>query len=125
MGAAIVAIGFAGTDRWGAAERRAYGREVQRAVMPTEDLARRVVAGDADLVLDHDRKIAVSEALGLSFARVRALRRLTDEPLTLRALWPIAWRHPPYVTFIVDDLEERGLVRRRPHPRDRARSSWS
>jgi DNA-binding MarR family transcriptional regulator len=72
-----------------------------------------------DVVLDHDRKVAVSDTLGLSFARVRALRRLTAEPLTLRTLADRLAADPPYVTLIVDDLEERGLVQRRPHPTDR------
>jgi DNA-binding MarR family transcriptional regulator len=71
------------------------------------------------LVLDDDRKLAVSQALGLSFARVRALRRLAPEPLTMRALAEKLKADPPYVTLIVDDLEERGLVERRPHPDDR------
>jgi DNA-binding MarR family transcriptional regulator len=73
----------------------------------------------SDIVLDHDRKAAVSEALGLSFARVRALRRLATQPHTLRALAEKLAADPPYVTLMVDDLEERGLVRRTPHPEDR------
>jgi DNA-binding MarR family transcriptional regulator len=73
----------------------------------------------SDVVLDSNRKVAASEALGLSFARVRALRRLATEPLTLRALAEQLLADPPYVTLIVDDLEERGLVRRMPHPEDR------
>jgi DNA-binding MarR family transcriptional regulator len=83
------------------------------------DLARRAWRAMSDLVLDHDRKAAVSEALGLSFARVRALKRLAAQPLTLRALAERLLADPPYVTLIVDDLEERGLVRRTPHPEDR------
>ncbi|MDX6716525.1 MAG: hypothetical protein QOH30_3083 [Baekduia sp.] len=83
------------------------------------DVARRAWRAMSDLVLEHDRKAAVSEALGLSFARVRALRRLVEEPLTLRALAERLSADPPYVTLIVDDLEERGLVQRTPHPDDR------
>jgi DNA-binding MarR family transcriptional regulator len=83
------------------------------------DLARRAWRAMSDIVLDHDRKDAVSEALGLSFARVRALRRLATQPLTLRALAERLLADPPYVTLIVDDLEERGLVQRMPHPGDR------
>ena len=79
----------------------------------------------SDLVLDHDRKVAVSEALGLSFARVRALRRLAAEPLTLRALAELLAADPPYVTLIVDDLEKRGLVGAGPIPRTGGRSSCS
>jgi DNA-binding MarR family transcriptional regulator len=73
----------------------------------------------SDIVLDQDRKVAVSEALGLSFARVRALRRLATQPHTLRALAEGLGADPPYVTLMVDDLEERGLVQRMPHPEDR------
>jgi DNA-binding MarR family transcriptional regulator len=86
---------------------------------PETQLARRVWRAMEDVVLDHDRKVAVSDTLGLSFARVRALRRLTAEPLTLRTLADRLAADPPYVTLIVDDLEERGLVQRRPHPTDR------
>ncbi|HWH96312.1 MAG TPA: MarR family transcriptional regulator [Baekduia sp.] len=73
----------------------------------------------SEIVLEHDRKVAVSEALGLSFARVRALRQLAAQPHTLRALAERLLADPPYVTLIIDDLEERGLVQRRPHPEDR------
>jgi DNA-binding MarR family transcriptional regulator len=83
------------------------------------DLARRAWRAMSEIVLDHDRKVAVSEALGLSFARVRALRRLATQPHTLRALAEALVADPPYVTLMVDDLEERGLVHRMPHPEDR------
>ena len=90
-----------------------------------DDLARRAWRAMSDVVLDHDRKDAVSEALGLSFARVRALRRLAAEPLTLRALADRLAADPPYVTLIVDDLREAragGGARR--IPRTGAPSSW-
>ena len=83
------------------------------------DLARRAWRAMSALVLDQNRKLAVSEALGLSFARVRALRRLAAQPQTLRALAELVAADPPYVTLMVDDLEERGLVKRIPHPTDR------
>jgi DNA-binding MarR family transcriptional regulator len=83
------------------------------------DLARRAWRAMSEIAIDHDRKVAVSEALGLSWVRVLALRRLATEPLTLRALAERLAADPPYVTLIVDDLEERGLVRRMPHPGDR------
>jgi DNA-binding MarR family transcriptional regulator len=89
------------------------------AADPDAQLARRAWRTMSDVVLDHDRKVAVSEALGLSFARVRALRRLATEPHTLRALAERLAADPPYVTLIVDDLEGRGLVQRTPHPEDR------
>jgi DNA-binding MarR family transcriptional regulator len=83
------------------------------------DLAHHAWREMSRLVLADDRKLAVSKELGLSFARVRALRRLAPEPLTMRALAEKLKADPPYVTLIVDDLEERGLAERRPHPDDR------
>jgi DNA-binding MarR family transcriptional regulator len=83
------------------------------------DLARRAWRAMSALVLDHDRKVAVSEALGLSWARVQTLRRLPPQPLTLRDLAERLAADPPYVTLMVDDLEDRRLVRRMPHPHDR------
>jgi DNA-binding MarR family transcriptional regulator len=83
------------------------------------DLARRAWRAMSDVILDHDRKVAVSQALGMSWTRVLALRRLATQPLTLRALAERLAADPPYVTLMVDDLEERGLVQRRPHPEDR------
>jgi DNA-binding MarR family transcriptional regulator len=73
----------------------------------------------SDLVLDANRKAAVAEALGMSFARVRALRRLAEEPQSMRALAELLAADPPYVTLIVDDLEQRGFAKRIPHPDDR------
>jgi DNA-binding MarR family transcriptional regulator len=50
---------------------------------------------------------------------VLALRRLARGPHTLRALADGLAADPPYVTLIVDDLERRELVARKPHPEDR------
>jgi DNA-binding MarR family transcriptional regulator len=83
------------------------------------DLARRVWRAMSGIVLDHDRKAAVSAALDLSWARVRALQRLAEQPQTLRGLAELLAADPPYATLIVDDLEQRGLAQRTPHPEDR------
>jgi DNA-binding MarR family transcriptional regulator len=83
------------------------------------DLARRAWRAITEVALDRDRKVAVSEALGLSWTRVLVLRRLAGRPHTLRALAERLTADPPYVTLMVDDLEKRGLVRRLPHPEDR------
>ena len=83
------------------------------------DLARRAWRSRLNVVLDHDRKVAVSEALGVSWARVRALQRLAAQPRTLSELAEQLAADRPYVTLIVDGLEERGLVQRTPHPEDR------
>jgi DNA-binding MarR family transcriptional regulator len=71
------------------------------------------------LVFDNDRRQAVTDAVDLSFARVRLLRRLSGSPTTLRELAARLGADPPYVTVMIDDLERRGLVERAPHPTDR------
>jgi DNA-binding MarR family transcriptional regulator len=83
------------------------------------DLARRAWRAMSGLVHDQDRKVAVSEALGVSWARVLLLRLLAAEPKTLRSIAEWLAADAPYVTLMVDDLERRGLVRRKPHPDDR------
>jgi DNA-binding MarR family transcriptional regulator len=67
----------------------------------------------------HDRRKEVCEALDLSFVRVKALRRLAGEPMTMRELAGRLQTDAPYTTLVVDDLERRGLVLREPHPSDR------
>ena len=82
-------------------------------------LARRTWRARSELALDRDRKVAVADVLGLSWTRVLALRRLAVGPQTQRELAEGLSADPPYVTLMVDDLEKRGLVRRKPHPTDR------
>jgi DNA-binding MarR family transcriptional regulator len=74
-----------------------------------------------ELVLDHDRRQAVADEVGLSFARTRALLKLSacDRPLTMRELADRLQTDAPYTTLIVADLEQRGLVERAVDPRDR------
>ncbi|MDX6368243.1 MAG: hypothetical protein QOK30_3319 [Nocardioidaceae bacterium] len=72
------------------------------------------------LVLElHDRRGAVSEATGMSYLRVKALSRLTSGPLSQRQLSDELMTDAPYTSVIVDDLEQRGLVRREANPADR------
>jgi DNA-binding MarR family transcriptional regulator len=73
----------------------------------------------SDLVLDHDRRREVSDALGISFGRARALRRLARQPMSMGELAAALGIDPPNATVLVDDLESLKLVRRRPHPTDR------
>ena len=82
-------------------------------------LARRTWRALSELALDRDRKVAVADVLGLSWTRVLAVRRLAVGPQTQRELAERLSADPPYVTLMVDDLEKRGLVRRKPHPTDR------
>jgi DNA-binding MarR family transcriptional regulator len=73
----------------------------------------------SDLVLDNQRRRAVSDALGISFGRSRALRRLARRPMSMRELADALEIDPPNATVVVDELESMGLVSRRPHPTDR------
>ncbi len=61
----------------------------------------------------------VTEATGLPFSRVRALWRLERGPRTLRELADDMGTDAPATTVLIDALEERGLVKRTPHPTDR------
>ena len=73
------------------------------------------------LVMDTrgDYRRSASAATGLPFSRLRALKRVGKGPITLRALADSMSTDAPAATVIVNDLEERGLVRREPHPDDR------
>jgi DNA-binding MarR family transcriptional regulator len=86
-----------------------------------EDRAARTWRAMGDLVFDYDRKRHVSERLGMSFGRVRALRKLAEQEMSGRELAAALGVDPPWVTLMADDLEERGLVERTPHPTDRRR----
>ena len=81
--------------------------------------AREVWLAMSDLVLDNQRRREVAEAIGISFGRGRALRRLSRRPMSMRELADALGIDPPNATVVVDDLEGMGLVRRRPHPTDR------
>jgi DNA-binding MarR family transcriptional regulator len=72
----------------------------------------------SDLVLDNERRREVSEALGISFGRTRAIRRLARQPMSMGELAGALGIDPPNATVVVADLESLGLVRRRPHPTD-------
>ena len=73
----------------------------------------------SDLVLNHQRRREVSEALGMTFGRARALRRVARQPMSMGELANALEIDPPNATVLVDDLESLKLVRRRPHPTDR------
>jgi len=72
-----------------------------------------------DLVLDNQRRREVSDALGLTFGRIRAIRRIARAPMSMGELATNLGIDPPYATLVVDELERQGLVERRPHPTDR------
>src|SRR3954470_15588342 len=81
-----------------------------------ETISREVWLLMSDLVLDHERRREVSEAVGISFGRARTVRRLARRPMSMRELADALGIDPPNATVVVDDLESMGLVRRRPHP---------
>jgi DNA-binding MarR family transcriptional regulator len=83
--------------------------------------ADRVWAALVPYVMDnlHDWRVRVSEATGLPFGRVRALKRLADGPLALHALAESMSVDAPAATVTVNDLEARGLVVRQAHPTNR------
>lgn len=61
----------------------------------------------------------VSDATGLAFSRLRILRRLLDAPMTLKQIADETGSDAPATTVAVNDLENRGLVERHPHPENR------
>ena len=73
----------------------------------------------SDLVLDNQRRREVSEALGMTFGRARAIRLLARRPMAMGELAAALGIDPPNATVLVDDLEAQGLARRGPHPTDR------
>jgi DNA-binding MarR family transcriptional regulator len=84
-----------------------------------DDSAREVWLRMSELVYGNNRRRAVADAVGMSFGRSRALRRLARRPMSMRELADALGIDPPNATVVVDDLERQGLVRRRPHPTDR------
>ena len=59
-----------------------------------------------------DWRRRVTQATGLPFGRVRALRRLAEGPLALRELAEAMSTDAPAATVAINDLERRGLVAR-------------
>lgn len=60
----------------------------------------------------------VAEELGITATQVVALRELS-EPITARELAGRMYCEPSNATFVLDRLEQQGLIERRPHPTDR------
>jgi DNA-binding MarR family transcriptional regulator len=81
--------------------------------------AREVWQAMSELVLDNQRQRAVSELVGLSFGKLRALRRIASRPMPMGELAALLGMDPPNLTPVIDDLERSGLVERQPHPTDR------
>jgi DNA-binding MarR family transcriptional regulator len=84
-----------------------------------ESNAREVFQAMSDLVLNNQRRREVSEQTGISFGKMRALRRIAGRPMPMRELAALLVVDPPNLTTLIDDLEDAGLVERQPHPTDR------
>lgn len=89
--------------------------------MPRETPADEVWRTLAALVIDNrdSWKRAVIERTGLPFSRIRVLRRLSAQPLTVKQLAAAATMDAPATSVAVNDLEERGLVVRQTDPANR------
>jgi DNA-binding MarR family transcriptional regulator len=69
---------------------------------------------------EHSRHGDLTKLLGFSLGagRGKVLFQLRDGPLTHRQLAELNQTTGPYISVIVDKLEEHGLVQRGPHPDD-------
>lgn len=91
----------------------------------SDEAARRVWAVMCALVTEDDRRAELCAALGMSFFRVKVLRRIAAEPTTGGLLAERLGSDPPYVSVVVDDLVCRGLVVRTADAADRRRKVLS
>jgi DNA-binding MarR family transcriptional regulator len=89
--------------------------------VPHNPLADEVWGALTSLVFDHrdSWRRAVVEATGLPFSRIRVLRRLGRQPMTVKQVAQAATLDAPAATVAVNDLEERGLVVREVDPANR------
>jgi DNA-binding MarR family transcriptional regulator len=84
-----------------------------------DDAAREAWRAMGALVLDNERRREVSERVGLSFGKTRALRRIARKPMSMKELAGMLGVDPPNLTPVVDELERLALVERQAHPSDR------
>ncbi|KUI39447.1 MarR family winged helix-turn-helix transcriptional regulator [Mycobacterium sp. GA-2829] len=89
--------------------------------MPHDPVADEVWGALTTLVFDHRDtwRRAVVEATGLPFSRIRVLRRLGRQPMTVKEVARAATLDAPAATVAVNDLEDRGLVVRQVNPDNR------
>ena len=73
------------------------------------------------LVIDNKERWrrAVVERTGLPFSRIRILRRLARASMTVKQVAESATIDAPAATVAINDLENRGLVKRRTSPHNR------
>jgi DNA-binding MarR family transcriptional regulator len=89
--------------------------------MSPNPVADQVWRAMSSLVLDNKdgwRRAAVDRT-GLPFSRIRILRRLASQPMTVKEVAEAATIDAPAATVAVNDLETRGLVVRQTHPDNR------
>jgi DNA-binding MarR family transcriptional regulator len=87
----------------------------------TGDTASRVWSAMHSFVTDQDRRRSVREALDLGPVKAALLIKLAQGQMTLREIARAIDVDPSAATVAVDKLEDRGLVRRTPHPDDNRR----
>lgn len=89
--------------------------------MPADPIADGVWRAMAAVVFDNRDawKRDVIETTGLPFSRVRVLRRLAKRPMTATEIAQSATMDAPATSVAVNDLEDRGLIVREPHPTNR------
>lgn len=94
-------------DRWSPMSPNPVADEVWRAM--------------ATLVMDNrdSWKRAVVEQSGLPFSRIRILKRLSRQSMSVKELAHAATIDAPAATVAVNDLEDRGLVVREIDPSNR------
>ncbi|TFV56214.1 MarR family transcriptional regulator [Mycobacterium sp. PS03-16] len=89
--------------------------------MPRNPRADQVWRALSAMVIDNrdSWKRAVVEESGLPFSRIRVLRRLARQPMTVKEVARAATMDAPAATVAVNDLEQRGLVVRETDPANR------
>ena len=89
--------------------------------MSGNPLADEVWRAMAALVIDNrdSWKRAVVEQSGLPFSRIRILKRLSRQSMSVKELAHAATIDAPAATVAINDLEERGLVVRETDPTNR------
>ncbi len=89
--------------------------------MSDSSLANEVWHAMASLVIDNrdSWKRAVVERSGLPFSRIRILKRLSRQPMSVKQVAQAATIDAPAATVAVNDLESRGLVVRETDPANR------
>jgi len=89
--------------------------------MSDNPLADQVWQALSTLVLDNKDgwRRAVVERTGLPFSRIRILKRLARQPMTVKQVAEATTIDAPAATVAINDLEARGLVIRETDPQNR------